>query len=77
MGFLTRQVMENATSFQGAFDALNNTKMLAPAYFILGGNSSSEVRDAVRISCAMMVDVYVLTVLFLVGMKCIGLLERA
>ena len=57
MGFLTRQVMENATSFQGAFDALNNTKMLAPAYFILGGNSSSEVRGAVRISCAMMVDV--------------------
>jgi len=42
LGFLTRQVMENSTSFQGAFDALNNTKMLAPAYFILGGNSSSE-----------------------------------
>ena len=43
LGFLTRQVMENATSFEEAFKALSNTKMLAPAYFILGGNSSSQV----------------------------------
>jgi len=42
LGFLTRQVMENATSFEEAFKALSNTKMLAPAYFILGGNSSSQ-----------------------------------
>jgi len=42
LGFLTRDVMENATSFQEAFNLLSNTKMLAPAYFILGGNSSSQ-----------------------------------
>jgi len=42
LGFLTRQVMENSTSFDEAFQALSTTKMLAPAYFILGGNSSSQ-----------------------------------
>ena len=45
LGFLTRDVMENATSFQEAFNLLSNSKMLAPAYFILGGNSSSQVRE--------------------------------
>ena len=43
MGFLTRQVMENATSFAEAKDKLSNSPMLAPAYFILGGNRSGEV----------------------------------
>lgn len=35
--------MENATSFQDAKTRLQNTVMLAPAYFILGGNSSGQV----------------------------------
>ncbi|XP_041356893.1 acid ceramidase-like [Gigantopelta aegis] len=42
MGFLTRIVMENATSYTDAEKRLSNTKMLAPAYFILGGLKSGE-----------------------------------
>ncbi|CAG5116609.1 unnamed protein product, partial [Candidula unifasciata] len=42
MSFLTRSVMENATSFQDAKTRLEKTVMLAPAYFILGGNSSGQ-----------------------------------
>ncbi|XP_046355267.1 acid ceramidase-like [Haliotis rufescens] len=42
MGFLTRRVMENATSYEEARDWLTQTEMLAPAYFILGGNQSGE-----------------------------------
>ncbi|XP_043918403.1 acid ceramidase isoform X1 [Protopterus annectens] len=42
MGFLTRQVLENATSYEEAKNKLAQTKLLAPAYFILGGNKSEE-----------------------------------
>ncbi|KAK6168399.1 hypothetical protein SNE40_020941 [Patella caerulea] len=42
MGFLTRGVMENSTSYNQARDVLSNTEMLAPAYFILGGTKSGE-----------------------------------
>ncbi|XP_072920658.1 acid ceramidase isoform X2 [Hemitrygon akajei] len=42
MSFLTRSVLENATSYTQAKDQLANTEMLAPAYFILGGNQSGE-----------------------------------
>lgn len=42
MGFLTRDVMLNATSYDEAKDMLSNTPMLAPAYFILGGTKSGE-----------------------------------
>ncbi|XP_030419453.1 acid ceramidase [Gopherus evgoodei] len=42
MGFLTRTVLENGTSYQEAKDQLVNTRLLAPAYFILGGNKSGE-----------------------------------
>jgi acid ceramidase len=42
MGFLTRDVMENATSYAQAEQMLQKTVMLAPAYFILGGNKSGE-----------------------------------
>ncbi|XP_048401079.2 acid ceramidase [Stegostoma tigrinum] len=42
MGFLTRSVLENATSYAQAKDKLANTEMLAPAYYILGGNQSGE-----------------------------------
>ncbi len=45
MGFLTREVMENATSFNSAQSILTSTKLLAPAYFILGGNKTGEVRS--------------------------------
>ena len=49
MGFLTRSVLENATSFGEAKAKLANTTMLAPAYFILGGKSPGEVR--IVVSC--------------------------
>ncbi|XP_072108730.1 acid ceramidase [Mobula birostris] len=42
MSFLTRSVLENATSYTQAKNRLANTEMLAPAYFILGGNQSGE-----------------------------------
>ena len=49
MGFLTRSVMENATSYEDAKFQLANTTMLAPAYFILGGIQSGQV--CVRHAC--------------------------
>nr|XP_057932448.1 acid ceramidase [Doryrhamphus excisus] len=42
MSFLTRSVLENATSYEEAKDRLAQTKLLAPAYFILGGNRTGE-----------------------------------
>uniref|UniRef100_A0A8C1TWA8 Acid ceramidase n=1 Tax=Cyprinus carpio TaxID=7962 RepID=A0A8C1TWA8_CYPCA len=42
MGFLTRKVLENATSYEDAKDQLSLTKLLAPAYFILGGNRTGQ-----------------------------------
>ncbi|KAM4808746.1 acid ceramidase [Rhinophrynus dorsalis] len=42
MSFLTRSVLENATSYEEAKIVLSKTKLLAPAYFILGGNKSGE-----------------------------------
>ncbi|XP_060772727.1 acid ceramidase [Neoarius graeffei] len=42
MSFLTRFVLENATSYEEAKNLLSDTKLLAPAYFILGGNQSGE-----------------------------------
>jgi len=42
MGFLTRHVLENATSFADAQKTLATEVMLAPAYYILGGNSSGQ-----------------------------------
>ncbi|XP_061536358.1 acid ceramidase [Phycodurus eques] len=42
MSFLTRSVLENATSYEDAKFRLAQTKLLAPAYFILGGNRTGE-----------------------------------
>ena len=42
MGFLTRNTMQYATSYSEAKSKLSDTPMLAPAYFILGGNKSGE-----------------------------------
>ncbi|XP_007549670.1 acid ceramidase [Poecilia formosa] len=42
MSFLTRSVLENANSYKEAKNQLALTKMLAPAYFILGGNQPGE-----------------------------------
>uniref|UniRef100_A0A4W5RJU3 Acid ceramidase n=1 Tax=Hucho hucho TaxID=62062 RepID=A0A4W5RJU3_9TELE len=42
MSFLTRSVLENATSYEEAKNLLARTKLLAPAYFILGGNQTGQ-----------------------------------
>uniref|UniRef100_A0A667WM00 Acid ceramidase n=1 Tax=Myripristis murdjan TaxID=586833 RepID=A0A667WM00_9TELE len=42
MSFLTRSVLENATSYEDAKNRLAQTKLLAPAYFILGGNQTGQ-----------------------------------
>ncbi|KAM7328692.1 acid ceramidase isoform X2 [Alexandromys fortis] len=42
VGFITRSVLENSTSYEEAKNTLIKTKIMAPAYFILGGNQSGE-----------------------------------
>ncbi|XP_065127838.1 N-acylsphingosine amidohydrolase (acid ceramidase) 1a isoform X1 [Paramisgurnus dabryanus] len=42
MSFLTRKVLENATSYEDAKNQLSQTELLAPAYFILGGNQTGQ-----------------------------------
>ncbi|EGV99921.1 acid ceramidase isoform X1 [Cricetulus griseus] len=42
VGFITRSVLENSTSYDEAKNTLIKTKLMAPAYFILGGNKSGE-----------------------------------
>lgn len=42
LGFLTRDVLRNATSYSEAKDVLTNTELLAPVYFILGGKNAGE-----------------------------------
>ncbi|KAM8969276.1 acid ceramidase isoform X1 [Sarcophilus harrisii] len=42
ISFLMRDVLENATSYEEAKNLLVKTKILAPVYFILGGNKSGE-----------------------------------
>ena len=39
-GFLMRSVLEEATEYEEALNLLMNTKILAPVYFIIGGNAS-------------------------------------
>ena len=43
MGFLTRDVFENANSFEEAKDSLSKNSLIAPVYFILGGTRAGEV----------------------------------
>jgi len=48
MSFLTREVMEFANSYEEAQRMLANTPMLAPSYFILGGNQSGQASVITR-----------------------------
>lgn len=41
-GFLMRDVMEKADSYQQALTTLTTSKLLAPVYFILGGNTTDQ-----------------------------------
>ncbi|XP_031549025.1 acid ceramidase-like [Actinia tenebrosa] len=40
--FITRDVLEQASSYAEAHDMLANTEVLAPVYYILGGNQSGQ-----------------------------------
>nr|UVW99775.1 acid ceramidase 1 [Nephotettix cincticeps] len=42
LGLLTRRVMETAESYDKAQELLSNTPLVAPVYFILAGNTSSQ-----------------------------------
>ncbi|KAM8879241.1 acid ceramidase [Spinachia spinachia] len=42
MGFLIRSVLENANGYKEARALLAQTRLLAPAYFILGGNQTGQ-----------------------------------
>ncbi|XP_050714635.1 acid ceramidase-like isoform X2 [Eriocheir sinensis] len=42
VSFLTREVMEKATSYTEAWQALSTPRLLAPVYFILGGTQPGE-----------------------------------
>jgi acid ceramidase len=48
MTLLVREVMENATSYNEAVQRLSNTKLMAPVYYIVGGNSSGQGSIIVR-----------------------------
>ena len=50
MSFLTRSVLETATGYEEAKTMLKDTKLLAPAYFILGGNKTGQVRGHPELS---------------------------
>ena len=43
MGFLSRDTLEYAVDYKDAKQKLSTTKMLAPAYYILGGTKHGEV----------------------------------
>ena len=42
-GFLMREVLDQAPGYSEALATLTTTKLLAPVYFILGGNTSEQV----------------------------------
>ena len=42
MSFITRDVMENANSYEEARQSLSTEKLIAPGYYILGGNKTGQ-----------------------------------
>jgi acid ceramidase len=48
MTLLVREVMENVDSYDEAIQKLSTTKLLAPVYYIVGGNSSGQGSIVVR-----------------------------
>jgi len=48
MTLLVRQVMENTDSYDEAVNVLSNSKLMAPVYYIVGGNSSGQGSIIVR-----------------------------
>ncbi len=42
MSFLTREVLENSTSFNDAVNKFSKENIVAPAYFIVGGVKENE-----------------------------------
>jgi len=48
MTLLVREVMETADSYTEAINRLSNTKLMAPVYYIVGGNSTGQGATIVR-----------------------------
>jgi len=48
MTLLVREVMENSDSYDDAVQKLSNTKLMAPVYYIVGGNSTGQGSIIVR-----------------------------
>ena len=44
-GLLLRNVLDQADGYDQALDTLVNVALIAPAYFIVGGNSSGQVNN--------------------------------
>ena len=42
-GFLMRDILDKKSTYQEALEILTHSKLLAPVYFILSGNSSGQV----------------------------------
>ncbi|XP_077519301.1 acid ceramidase-like [Amblyomma americanum] len=61
VSFLTREVMENATSYETAKEAVSTTKLLAPVYFILAGTRPGEGAIITRDRNSHDADVYSLS----------------
>ncbi|CAN8006980.1 unnamed protein product, partial [Ixodes hexagonus] len=58
VGFLTRNLMENETSYDVAKTTLSTTKLLAPVYFILGGTKPGEAAIITKDRNSDHADVY-------------------
>ncbi|XP_037569256.1 acid ceramidase-like [Dermacentor silvarum] len=61
VGFLTRQLMENETSYDTAKAMLSTSKLIAPVYFILGGTRPGEGAIITRDRNSDEADVYTLS----------------
>ena len=64
MSFLTREVLESATTYEEAKQALLTPRLLAPVYFILSGARKNEASYLVSCDAALAVT-HLVAVLFL------------
>lgn len=60
VGFLTRQLMQNETSYEAAKTMLSTTKLIAPVYFILAGTQPGQGAIITRDRNSNEADVYTL-----------------
>ncbi len=48
LSFLTRELMENASDYEGAVQLMSKRELIAPAYFIIGGLAPSQMTVLTR-----------------------------